>query len=88
VSPILTKVVTRWRKASLTCKAAVESTARPAELAPTQPTARVTAGEPANVSTPTTESIPITTCSGERKRVSGQSSGESRSRSQNDHGLT
>ena len=38
-------------------------------------------------STPITESIPTSVGGGERNRVSGQSPGESRGRSQNNHGL-
>jgi hypothetical protein len=37
--------------------------------------------------TPITESIPTTVCGSERNRVGGQSPGESRSRSQNNHCL-
>ena len=40
------------------------------------------------MSTPVTESIPTAVCGGERNRVSGRSPGKSRSRSQNNHGLT
>jgi hypothetical protein len=70
-------------------QAAGESAAGTAEMAPAEPTAYMSAAtERATVSTHTTESIPITACGGERKRVSCQSPGESRSRSQNDHGLT
>ena len=58
-------------------------------MAAVEPTARVSAATgPTTVSSHSTESIPTTACGGERKRVSGQSPGESPSRSQNDHGLT
>jgi hypothetical protein len=70
-------------------QAAGESAAGTAEMALAEPTAYMSAAtERATVSTHTTESIPITACGGERKCVSCQSPGESRSRSQNDHGLT
>jgi hypothetical protein len=53
----------------------------------TESTAHVrTTTETAGVSTPTTATVSTTTTA--RKRVSGQSPGESGGHSQNDHGLT
>jgi hypothetical protein len=51
-------------------------------VAATEPAAHMSAPEPPAVSTPTTVSTPAA-----RERISGQSSGESGSRRQNDHGL-
>jgi hypothetical protein len=75
----------------LTRKAATESPARTAEMAPAKAAAQVSAAaepaaymsattEPATVSTPTSPAA--------RRRVSGQSPGESGSRGQDDHDLT
>jgi hypothetical protein len=85
----------------LTSKAAAESPARTAEMAPTEAAAQMSAAaEPAHMSAAaeptahmsatsetTTVSTPTTASPAARKRVSGQSPGESGSRSQNDHGL-
>jgi hypothetical protein len=67
--------------------AAHASAAEPAaHMAATEPAAHMSATtEPPAVSTPTTVSTPASPAA--RKRVSGQSPGESGSRRQNDHGL-
>jgi hypothetical protein len=69
----------------LTRKAAAESPAMTADVAAAQSTTHVCV---ATEAIPITESVPTAVCGGERNRVSGQSPGESRSRTQNDHGLT
>jgi predicted flap endonuclease-1-like 5' DNA nuclease len=57
-----------------------------AHVSATEPAAHVAATtEPPAVSTPTTVSTPASPAA--RKRISGQSPGESGSRRQNDHGL-
>ncbi len=80
----------------LTRKAATESRATTGEMASAKATAHASAAaepaahmsattKPPAVSTPTTVSTPASPAA--RKRVSGQSPGESGSRSQNDHSL-
>jgi hypothetical protein len=65
----------------LTRKAATESPARTAEMAPAKAAADMSATtETATLSTPTSPAA--------RRRVSGQSPGESSSRRQDDHDLT
>jgi hypothetical protein len=83
----------------LTRKGAAESRARTAEMAATESAAHMSASEPtAHMSTAetathmsaTTETAPVSTptSAATRKRISGQSPGESGGRSQNDHDLT
>jgi len=80
----------------LTRKAATESRTTTGEMASAKATAHASAAaepaahmsattKPPAVSTPTTVSTPASPAA--RKRVSGQSPGESGSRSQNDHSL-
>jgi hypothetical protein len=90
----------------LTRKAAAESPASTAEMAPAKAAAHMGAAESAThmsatesathmsattettgVSTPAAATVSTPTSPAARKRVSGQSPGESGSRSQNDHGL-
>ena len=90
----------------LTRKAAAESPASIAEMAPAKAAADMGPAESAThmsatesathmsattettgVSTPAPATVSTPTSPGARKRVSGQSPGESGSRSQNDHGL-
>jgi len=78
--PIAAEVAARLSKV-LTRKAAAESPARTAEMAKGRAAAHMSATtETATVSTPTSPAA--------RKRVSGQSPGESGSRRQDDHSLT
>ena len=69
----------------LTRKAAAESPARTAEMA--DPTAHVSAAaDPASMSP--TEAATMSATAAARKRISGQSGGESGSRREDDHRLT
>jgi hypothetical protein len=85
---------TTGKMASAKAAAHARAAAEPAHLSATEP-AHMSAAEPAAhmsattdppaVSTPTTVSTPASPAA--RKRISGQSPGESGSRRQNDHGL-
>ena len=87
---------TTGEMASAKAAAHAGAAAEPAHVSAAEPAAHVAAAEPAAhmsatteppaVSTPTT--VSTATSPAARKRVSGQSPGESGSRSQNDHGLT
>jgi hypothetical protein len=66
-----------------TRKAATESRATTGEMASAKAAAHMSAAEPAAHMTATAEPAPVS-----RKRVGGQSPGESGSRQQHDHGLT
>ena len=87
---------TAGEMASAKAAAHAGAASEPAHVSAAEPAAHVAAAEPAAhmsatteppaVSTPTTVSTPASPAA--RKRVSGQSPGESGSRSQNDHGLT
>ena len=78
---------TTGEMASAKAAAHASAAAEPAHVsAAAEPAAHVAATEPAAVSTPTTVSTPASPAA--RERVSGQSPGESGSRSQNDHGFT
>ena len=74
----------------LTRKAATESPATTAEMAPAKAAAQVSAAaEPAAYMSATTETATSApTSPAARRRVSGQSPGESGSRRQDDHDLT
>jgi hypothetical protein len=72
-------------------KAATESHATAGEMASAKAAAHMTAAEPAAHMTATAEPAPVSTSTSPaaaRKRVGGQSPGESGSRQQHDHGLT
>jgi hypothetical protein len=85
--PIVAEAAARLGKV-LTRKTATESPAT-AEMAPAKAAAHVSAAEPAHVSAAAeTPTVSTPTSPAARKRVSGQSPGESGSRSQDDHGLT
>jgi hypothetical protein len=74
-----------------TRKAATESHATTGEMASAKAAAHMTAAEPAAHMTATAEPAPVSTSTSPaaaRKRVGGQSPGESGSRQQHDHGLT
>jgi hypothetical protein len=75
-----------------TRKAATESRATTGEMASTKAAAHAgAAAEPAAHMTAATEPAPVSTSTSPaaaRKRVGGQSAGESGSRQQRDHGLT
>jgi hypothetical protein len=73
-----------------TRKAATESHATTGEMASAKAAAHMTAAEPAAHMTATAEPAPVSTSTSPaaaRKRVGGQSPGESGSRQQHDHGL-
>jgi hypothetical protein len=74
-----------------TRKAATESHATTGEMASAKAAAHMSAAEPAAHMTATAEPAPVSTSTSPaaaRKRVGGQSPGESGSRQQHDHGLT
>jgi hypothetical protein len=74
-----------------TRKAAAESHAATGEIASAKAAADMSATEPAAHMTAATEPAPVSTSTSPaaaRKRVGGQSPGESGSRQQHDHGLT
>jgi hypothetical protein len=74
-----------------TRKAATESHATTGEMASAKAAAHMTAAEPAAHMTATAEPAPVSTSTSPaaaRKRVGGQSPGESGSRQQHDHGFT
>jgi hypothetical protein len=97
--PIVAEVAARLGKV-LTRKAAAESPARTAEMAPAKAAAHVSAAAEraahmsattetaAHMSATTAAIVSTPTSPAGRKRVSGQSPGESGSRRQDDHGLT
>ncbi|MGB5183106.1 MAG: hypothetical protein WBO12_13090, partial [Xanthobacteraceae bacterium] len=74
-----------------TRKAATESHATTGEMASAKAAAHMSATEPAAYMTASAEPAPVSTSTSPaaaRKRVGGQSPGESGSRQQYDHGLT
>jgi hypothetical protein len=74
-----------------TRKAATESHATTGEMVSAKAAAHLSAAEPAAHMTATAEPAPVSTSTSPaaaRKRVGGQSAGESGSRQQHDHGLT